>query len=138
MTTDETTTAEVAPLFLNSHHLLLAVVATIAAEHGIEATRELVDGLADDDAIWQDLGQKLGLSAVEENAIDTEPPPPPDETAAEPLPAEPLSATDYESAGPDATGPTVIETLHASGDSSILPPPLENGEANGRKPSAHA
>lgn len=136
MTTDETTTAEVAPLFLNSHHLLLAVVATIAAEHGIQATRELVDELAEDDATWQDIAQKLGVSADSENAIDTEPPPPPDETAAEP--AEPLSATDYESAGPDATGPSVIETSHASGDSSILPPPLENGDANGRKKSAHA
>lgn len=131
--TDETTTPEVAPpLFLNSQHLLLAVVATIAAEHGIEATRELVEDLADDDATWADIAQKLGVSPGE-NAIDTEPPPAPDATASEPLTME-----GYESAGPDATGPTVVETLHTGGDSSILPPPLENGESNGRKKSAHA
>lgn len=126
MTIDETTTNDVPPLFLNSHHLLLAVVATIAAEHGIQATRELVDNLAEDEATWQDIAQKLGVSAETENAIDTEPPPPPDATA--------TGAESYESAGPDATGPATVETPYVGGDSSILPPPP--GETNGHK-NAH-
>ena len=124
MTTDEATekVAPTDPLFLNSHALLIAVVATIAAEHGIQATRELIDNLADDEPTWTAIAEKLGLLAQ-----DTEPPPAPDATTNGTEP-DLLSAAGYESAGPDATGPTVLETSHARDESSILPPPFENGK----------
>lgn len=128
MTTEET--EKVAPidaLFLNSHHLLIAVVATIAAEHGIQATRELLDNLAEDEATWTAIAEKLGVAGADENAIDTEPPPAPDASTNGTEP-DLLSAAGYESAGPDATGPTVLETSHARDESSILPPPFENGK----------
>ena len=164
MTIEETNAVE--PLFLNSQHLLIAVVATIAAEHGITLTRELVDELAEDEATWDAIAQKLGVRADDgdegQNGIDTEPPPPPDPDQAgsveeylstpqvEPgqgpnAVEELLSSEGLESAGPDGTGPAVIETKE--GD-SILPPPMHeaNGDANGNgttrgrrgKKNAHA
>lgn len=131
----------VEPLFLNSHHLLIAVVATIAAEHGISLTRELIDELAEDDATWDAIAEKLGARHADDvdegqGGNDTETPPDHVDGAHDPLAisadeslqaaaagalkrlqeeqaseAEALLSSDgIDSAGPDATGPAVVET----------------------------
>ena len=137
------------PLFLNSQHLLIAVVATIAAEHGVERTRELVDELADNDLTWAAIEEKVGGRGADEldaQSLETEPPPAPEATDAGEEPdvaggvvssvdidaSEPLSADGIESAGPDgisADPPSVwtadvAEELAAAiePDASDLPP----------------
>lgn len=121
-------------LFVDAQHMLIATCATIAAENGIERTRQLVDAVADNDALWEAIAVKVGLAPIGAVAVapavdvgdlgdvdpqttETEPPPPAGDL--DDVQADGRGDPDVVARllnGDDGTGPVASEPLGGDAD----------------------